>query len=935
MNRPLSCALSALLLTVTHILYAQCPASTPLSINSVTTTESRCQASGTAVVSASGGSTPYVFSVIAGPTLTLPQTSNTIQSLAPGSYTVQVTDNCGTSVTKGFSVTGTYTVPLLVTTPQSPSCHGGTDGSIRIDVTNGRSPLQYSIISPSPVTRAPQTGNVFSGLSAGTYTCQVTDSCGNFQTRAVTILDGSTGSVTFYPGVLLYQACDSFAYVYSVYISTAPSNFKPPYTAILKMPDNTTITHILSTPADIAGNITDTFHFRFKHTTGVFDQLTLMVSNNCGASQTGSYPMFRDLDMSPVTIPLTGCGNQYAYTVDLKMDNNGSPSPVHCNTITYTLVSPAGVILTTQTNNSTFSGYPPANGYKVVRQDCCRKDTLVFDWAAVPPLKITTYIVYPNDVCKEGTTSIEIFFNNSTQGSIVIASGPPSVTFANGTIHTYTYPDTIKKLTFNPYGLSLGYFGAGTYKLYAIDSCGQKDSLTFTITPSQTRHSAFSSTLIKNCTGANKIMLNVRSNFTPSSIYPDGTIDINNAQSRNVISSPYIDSVINLSSGTYYVRYTYKYRFPLNYLNGTNSYGCDVITDTIVIPSYTQPVFDPSAAIAICGATREVALIADATRGIAPYQYQITTGPVTTPLQTSPVFPGLAAGTYTFLMEDACANSYSRSLTVDTLAVPDIITTGRTCTGGAATFTLPASPFYSYTWQHPDGSTSTGNALTIDPITTADLGTYTVSVTSTLGGCTNTSTKKMSLADCIALPVTLLNFTGTQTDGAIQLRWQTTDETNTGYYIVEKNADGEESGDGAHFIPLQRVDATGLAMNIYSVIDKHPPQNIAYYRLQIASKDERISYSKTISFNNGRTQKPDVYPRIITGNAPVIVTYPQNTQPAFVQVLSIDGKLWQTKQITPGSSQTTLDVTSLARGSYLVVFINPNNTPVTMQVWKQ
>ncbi len=840
---------------------------------------------------------------------------------------LQVTDNCNTSVTKPFAVAGNYSVPQLATILQSPSCLGGTDGSIQISVTNGRPALIYALVSPSPVIAGPQGGNLFTGLPAGTYTCRVTDSCGNFQTRTVTLLDGSTGSVTVGYGTLKYESCDSFAYSCPVYIPTVTNNYKPPYILTLKKPDNTVITHVLNLPG--TGNFADTFYFRYVHKSGVFENLVLKLTNNCGAADSNYHSLYQDLDMMPLSSPLTACGGQYVYTFEQGRDNSGSPSPVHCGSITYTLVSPAGIILATQTNNSSFSGYPPGAGYKVVRQDCCKKDTLLFDWASVPSLKIGATYFSPDCVCKEGTTALLLTFNKSTQGNIIVASGPATAVFADGTVHAYTYPDTIKNLAFSVYTLGLNYFTAGTWKLYAMDTCGQKDSTTFTIAPPQLRHSGFSATLAKGCTGASKILLKATSNTNSAIIYPDAAVQVNAVKNDNVSVYPFADSVVNLSAGTYYAVYTYEARNAVNgYLKGMSSYGCDILSDSIVIPAYTQPVFDPSAAVAICGASRQVALLPDTTRGLSPYQYQVIAGPVTGSLQSSPVFPGLPAGTYTFLMEDACANSYSRSITVDTLAVPGIVTTGNTCAGGAATLTLPASPFYSYVWQRPNGSTSTGNTITINPVTASDMGTYSIAVTSTLGGCTNTSTKNVVLSYCLALPVTLLRFTGAQANGNIQLQWQTADEMHTGYYVVER------STDGIQFISLQRIAATGLAVNTYTATDMRPPAGMIYYRLRIVDKDETISYSKTIAFSNPAMQKPAVYPRMITGNAPLTVTYPKTGRAALLQVVGIDGKLWQAKPVAAGSETTTIDTGFLASGSYLVVFTS-NGTAVAMQVWKE
>jgi hypothetical protein len=99
-------------------------------------------------------------------------------------------------------------------------------------------------------------------------------------------------------------------------------------------------------------------------------------------------------------------------------------------------------------------------------------------------------------------------------------------------------------------------------------------------------------------------------------------------------------------------------------------------------------------------------------------------------------------------------------------------------------------------------------------------------------------------------------------------------------------------------------------------------------------KDGEINYGKTIVISNAATPQPNVYPRLITGNAPVIVTYPQTTQAAFVQLVGMDGKVWQTKSLARGSAQTSIKTSNLAKGCYVVVFIS-NGMAVTMQVLKE
>ncbi|TDW97182.1 putative secreted protein (Por secretion system target) [Dinghuibacter silviterrae] len=908
-----------------YTLKAQCPASTPLVMNSVTTTESRCQASGTATVSASGGSTPYTYSIIAGPTLSAPQSSNILQSLAPGTYTVQVTDNCNTSVTSSFTVTGTYAVPSVAISTQMPSCPSSSDGSITINITNGRAPLAFSLVSPSPVTAGPQTGNVFTGLPVGTYTCQVTDSCGNFQTRTVVLTSAS--AVNFYNANFWYISCDSFAYAVTLNVA---SSFKPPYTLTLPLPGGQVLTHVLTNPTVVgAGYIMDTFYFRYHHINGDNEVLTITAADGCGSSNTTAYFM-ENLNMRPTPTLATTCGTQYTYTFDYDYDNALQPSTLHCGTITYTLVSPSGTVLASQLNNSTFSGYPPGTGYQVIRQDCCERDTLLFDWDTVPAFTITNAFVYKYATCKEGTSAVELeFYPTNRTGDIVFASGPPTMTLADGTTQTLTYPDTIHNILLGTL-VYVNYFTVGTYKLYVNTACGETDSVTVTVDSSDLRHSTFSAPLIKGCAGANKIMLNAASNTVLNAAHQYGHITVNTSYDTYFANSPFTDSIVNVPSGTtWYASFHYLNPFqPIVYPNDMATWGCDAINDTIVVPSYTQPEFNASAAVAICGATRQVALLPDSSTGVTPYEFQIVSGPTTTALQTSPVFSGISAGTYTFQMVDACDNSFSRSITIDTLTAPTVVATGSTCVGSDMTLTLPASPFYSYSWQLPDGSTSTSNTLALHPVTASDIGTYTISVTSAIGGCTNITTEWFSLNSCLPLLETLLGFSGEWNQDNINLYWQTTDELNLSYYIVERSTDGYT------YTPVQRVTAGDGLLNNYTATDTHVPEGTVYYRLQMVKFNGQVDYSGIISFSKAQTQSYNVHPTLVTGDVPVTVTCPRTINNTFIRVIGVDGKVWLTGSIPAGSTAGSIDVSSLAKGMYFVVLINDGRT-VAAKILKQ
>jgi len=907
---------SLLTIVCVCIAKAQCPASSPLVINSVTPTASRCQSSGTATVSASGGATPYTYSIIAGASTTAAQSSNVFSSLAPGTYTVQVTDNCNTSVTGTVTVAGSYTIPSPTATTQTTSCPNSSDGSLTINVTGGLGPFSYSLISPSPVTVGPQASNVFTSLPAGTYTYQVSDSCGNFQTRTATVAAGGAASINL-GAYLQYEACDSF----QVQLLVIVSQLKPPYTVSITLPDGRVMTEVLSASAFSSGTTQVNLDFRYHHVTRHSDPIAFKVTDNCGTSSNYTILMSTDLDMFLTSNAPTGCGGGYSYEFD--PFNQG-----HCSTTTYSLISPAGATLAVQTNNSTFSGYPPGSGYKVIRQDCCGKDSLTFTWAPPPSYStISPTGAYPYRTCRDNTTTEFFTVTANFTQSIVLVSGPPSVTFLDGTVHTYTYPDTLQDPSPNTNIVYLTGLTAGTYKVYDLDICGGKDSTTFTINPPNLRSTSFTASGKVTCGGGGSIVLHATTDA------PEASITISpSGPTLSVASSTYVNTVTGLTPGTYNVSYNFtdplQTLLPYTYPTGMANLGCDVITDTVVVPGYKQPSFSTTPAVANCGATRDVALLPDSVSGVQPYQYQIIAGPETTPAQSSPVFTGLAAGTYTFLMSDACGNSYSSNISIDTLSVPAVTTTGGLCAGGAATFFLPVSPFNSYSWQRPDGTITTGATLSFNPITSADTGTYTITATSTIGGCTSTSTKTLTLGFCTVLQETLLHFSGQQKDGNIQLSWQMADQAGISYYIVER------STDGLTYIPVQQVVVTNAAQDSYTAIDTQVPDGVVYYRLEMIGNNGVIHYSQTILFKMGNTSSFSVKPTLITGNTAVRCTYPGARSNGFIRVLGVDGRVYRTIIVPAGSTATSIDIVGLARGGYFVVFTR-NDTVVSTKVWKE
>jgi gliding motility-associated-like protein len=173
------------------------------------------QSTGSATVTASGGTAPYSYSWNTVPV----QTTATATGLKAGAYTVTVIDGAG--CTKTADVTITEPAPLIVTTSKTDvPCFGDATGTATASASGGTPPYSYTWPTLVPV----QSTAAVSNLPVGTYTVAVIDAAGCFKpgfveikqpaskltatfTQVNVVCAGNTGSITVTGngGVLPYQ----------------------------------------------------------------------------------------------------------------------------------------------------------------------------------------------------------------------------------------------------------------------------------------------------------------------------------------------------------------------------------------------------------------------------------------------------------------------------------------------------------------------------------------------------------------------------------------------------------------------------------------------------------------------------------------------------------------------------------------------------------
>ena len=163
----------------------------PVGFGSFTSTEPTCFANdGQIILNITGGTAPYYYSANTGVQLISYSDSFVLSGLSNGTYTFTVTD----AALCTFSVTTAIQSPNSLTSvnifAENSSCSDG-QGSITVTLVGGIPNYTYSLVYPTgnvDTVVSTQTAEVFSSLSAGTYTVIIGDQGGCVYQEEVDIL---------------------------------------------------------------------------------------------------------------------------------------------------------------------------------------------------------------------------------------------------------------------------------------------------------------------------------------------------------------------------------------------------------------------------------------------------------------------------------------------------------------------------------------------------------------------------------------------------------------------------------------------------------------------------------------------------------------------------------------------------------------------------
>ncbi len=688
------------------------------------------QSTGSATVTASGGTAPYAQSWSNG------QTTATATGLAAGSYTVTVTDANGCSTSTGVNITQPGSALSAVISAQTNVlCFGNSTGSATVTANGGAAPYSYSW-NTSPV----QTTATATDLPAGTYTCIVTDANGATAT-ATAILAQPTGALSASISAQTNVDCfgNSTGSVaaeatggtpgYSYSWNTTPAQNTAMANGLVAGSYVCTITDLNGCSTTVGATIAQP---TAALSASIMAQTNVLIFGQSTGSATvaavnGTAPyayLWDDGQTTATAINLAA--GSYGVIVT---DANGCTAAV---SVTITQPGSAlSAVLTSQVNvdcfgNSTGSATVSANGGTAPYS---------FVWNTSPAQNVATASVLPagsytctvTDI-NGATTAVSVTiagpaaalsaiiasytdvdcFGNSTGSATVNASGGTP----NYTMVWSTSPEQI--------GASATNLVAGTYTCSITDANGCTTTQTAAIAePAATLSATISAQTNIDCSG--------NSTGSATATTTGGTAPYDYSWDTAIPQTT--ATATGLSAGTWTCTIT-------------DANGCT----TVVSATITQPAAALSASIAgttqaTCGVNNG-GTTAIVSGGTSPYSYSWDS----TPVQNSANLTGVGAGTYTCTITDAngCGtNAIANVSSPNGLAITLLGTSAQTCFGtanGQATVAVSGgnSP-YSIIWNTvpvQNGATASGLLAGNHLATVQDADGCTASVNAVIDGPT-------------------------------------------------------------------------------------------------------------------------------------------------------------------------------------------------------
>jgi hypothetical protein len=809
------------------------------------------------------------------------QTGASINNLAPGTYSLIVTDANGCQASASATITQSMQLAITPAVTQIP-CFGLNNGGVNLSVSGGTPPYTY-IWSNGATTSS------LSGLSPGTYSVTVTaqDGC-----------DGSTSVVISQPTLLTASAtpvavtCNGLA---NGSISTNVNGGTPPYSYLWNTGAQT---------PSITGLIAGSY------------SVTVTDLNGCtaNASATVTQPTAVTVSISSTQIPCAGsatgalsasaAGGTGPYTYQW---SNGASGAAIQNLL-------AGSYTVTATD----------------AQGCTATASFTLTAFSTPScsINIVSYVVNGNDgalgvTVTGGTSPYTYVWSNGSNASSLggLAPGTYSVTVTDANGCTTTCTRVL------PIPAGVGDFVWLDINFNGIQDPGEPGIPGVTVIISGlAENTPYADTTVTNATGFYFFPV-PPGEYKVTFLLPPGSDLIptitnagnNDAKDSDMDPISFMTVVFVVPPGT--VDLTWDAGFTPPCINIDN-------------PGTIGPVYQ-----FLCGPGNIPATLTSITlpsggTTSAPIEYvwmrSVVNGPFDSghwemiPNSYTPDFnPGPVYQTTYFarcarrvecgpLIESNVVIVEVGNISVANISGPSIV-----CVGESATFfATGTAPGAVINWTFGPGvvpQSATGSPVTV---TFTSFGTFQITLTVTQNGCTATGFKQITVTNSpIYCGTGLVIHTDVTPAREVMVEWELPEQEPNHLYVVERSADGIDFSLLAEVTQAYRIEG---GFKQYRFMDQNPKLGRNYYRVKYVPAFGASGYSnmeEVLLFGDSRLVH--LYPNPVSGTATLEIFETFNGD-VGLEIISADGKRLNRMVIPRDATRYSLDFSAYPAGVYFL-----------------
>ena len=177
------------------------------------------------------------------------------------------------------------------------------------------------------------------------------------------------------------------------------------------------------------------------------------------------------------------------------------------------------------------------------------------------------------------------------------------------------------------------------------------------------------------------------------------------------------------------------------------------------------------------------------------------------------------------------------------------------------------------------------------------------------------------------LPVTFMGFVARKNDnGTTRLLWNVGEEINVTGYVVEKSLNG------TNFTTVGSVTATGK--DNYSLDDNVATGETRFYRVKNVDIDGSSKYTPVIRVTGKSNTSGQIQLYPMPAKDQVYVQHEKAPAKVNITLYSLDGRMVKQVQAIPNTYQTSLNISNIKAGIYVVKYDDGNGDIQTAKLIK-